>query len=277
MRQPIVLQVEGLGVPVVISGPTAKVELRWSSDPDISADAPVYLFRDSNEVSQFLSYALDKRFMNKNLLQLIRVEADPAAQSLPRAEAEAQGVSPLNWDLVRAGLIISGNSNQGPKNDALEWLGTREDYSSHDHLRSAFEYATRHSITAPIIVTHNEAAQTLAAAEYMTNFHHSIKPQSMIAQQVMDQLTSELYSMDLPAMAPDRAKNVLIQVRSALIDVHDQVNQLRESLGLETRPLSETTVLQTRRPITDVDQAPEPEIRPEPEPSPEFFTSPRMG
>lgn len=278
MRQPIVLQVEGLGVPVVSNAPAENIELRWSSDPDISADAPAYLFRDANEVTHFLSFAVDKRFINQNLLSTVRVEADDDARWLPRAEAESQGVDAINWDLVRVGLIISGNSKDGPVSDALEWVGGREEYQEHGYMRAAFEYASRHKISGPTIVTHNEARQTLAAAEYMTNFHQSIKPQVMIAHQVLDRITAELHSLDLDVMSADRAKSTLQQVKAALIDAHEQENQLRESLGMESKPYADLSAGQNKRqPNADYDQAASPDIQLEPEPGPELFTPPRMG
>jgi hypothetical protein len=277
MRQPIVLQVEGLGVPVVSNAPADNIELRWSSDPDISADAPAYLFRDANEVTHFLSFAVDKRFINQNLLTTIRVEADDDARWLPRADAEAQGVDAINWDLVRVGLIISGNSNEGPVSDALEWVGGREEYHEHGFMLAAFEYASRRKISGPTIVNHNEARQTLAAAEYMTNFHQSIKPQVMIAHQVLDRITAELHSLDLEVMSADRAKSTLQQVKAALIDAHEQENQLRQSLGMETKPYADLSAGQAKRqPAADHGQSSSPEIQLEPEPGPEFF-SPRMG
>lgn len=278
MRQPIVLQVEGLGVPVVSNAPSENIELRWSSDPDISADAPAYLFRDANEVTHFLSFAVDKRFINQHLLSTTRVDADDDARWLPRAEAEVQGVDAINWDLVRVGLIISGNSKEGPVSDALEWVGSREEYQEHGFMRAAFEYASRHKISGPTIVPHNEARQTLAAAEYMTNFHQSIKPQVMIAHQVLDRITAELHSLDLEVMSADRAKSTLQQVKAALIDAHEQENQLRLSLGMEAKPYADLSAGQNKRqPIADHEQATSPDIRLEPEPGPELFTPPRMG
>ncbi|MDZ5605179.1 hypothetical protein SJI00_20620 [Pseudomonas sp. RP23018S] len=278
MRQPIVLQVEGLGVPVVSNAPSANIEMRWSSDPDISADAPAYLFRDANEVTNFLSFAVDKRFINQHLLTTFRVEANDDARWLPRAEAEVQGVGALNWDLVRVGLIISGNSKEGPVSDALEWVGQREEYQDYGYMRAAFEYASSHKISGPTIVTHNEARQTLAAAEYMTNFHQSIKPQAMIAHQVLDRITAELHSMDLEVMSADRAKSTLVKVKAALIDAHEQENQLRESLGMEAKSYADLSAEQNKRqPNTDHEQAASLDIRLEPEPGPELFTPPRMG
>lgn len=276
MRQPIVLQVEGLGIPVVISDASAKIELRWSSDPDIKADAPAYLFHDSKEIHQFLTFAVDKRFINENLLLPIRVTAPEGAIALSRVEAEAQGVDAQNWDLVRVGLIINGNSNKGPVSDALEWVGDREEYADSKHMLEAYQHASHRGITNPIIVTHNEAHQTLAAAEFMTVFHHSIKPQLMNAHQVLDRLTSELLALDVDGINPDRAVSILKQVRSALGDAHEQDNVLRMSLGMETKPLADLPD-QAPKPQQSVTETPVAAPALEPEPSPELFRSPRMG
>lgn len=276
MRQPIVLQVEGLGIPVVISDASAKTELRWSSDPDIKADAPAYLFHDSTEIHQFLTFAVDKRFINENLLLPIRVTAPEGAIALPRAEAEAQGVDAQNWDLVRVGLIINGSSNKGPVSDALEWVGDREEYADTRHMLEAYQHAKHRGITNPIIVTHNEAHQTLAAAEFMTVFHQSIKPQLMNAHQVLDRLTSDLLALDIDGINPDRAVSLLKQVRNALGDAHEQDNVLRMSLGMESKPLADLPD-QASKPQQSVTEAPVAAPALEPEPSPELFRSPRMG
>lgn len=276
MRQPIVLQVQGLGIPVVISDASAKTELRWSSDPDIKADAPAYLFHDSTEIHQFLTFAVDKRFINENLLLPIRVDAPHGATALARVEAEAQGVDAQNWDLVRVGLIINGNSNKGPVSDALEWVGDREEYADSRHMLEAYQHAKHRGITNPIIVTHNEAHQTLAAAEFMTVFHHSIKPQLMNAHQVLDRITSELLALDVDGINPDRAVNILKQVKDALGDAHEQDNVMRMSLGMETKPLADLPD-QTPKPQPSETEASGNAPAIEPEPSPDFFRSPRMG
>lgn len=276
MRQPIVLQVEGLGIPVVVSEPTAKTELRWSSDPDIRADAPAYLFHDSKEIHQFLTFAVDKRFINESLLMPIRVTAPQDAISLPRADAEAQGVSARSWDLVRVGLIISGNSNKGPVSDALEWVGDREEYANSAHMLEAYQHASNRGISNPIIVPHNESHQTLAAAEFMTVFHHSIKPQLMNAHQVLERLTSELSGLDVDAMNPDRAASILKQIKYAFDDAHEQDNNLRLSLGMDIKPLAD---LPAPAPKPTPSQTESPVAAPtiEPEPSSELFRTPRMG
>jgi hypothetical protein len=276
MRQPIVLQVEGLGIPVVISGDSPKTDLRWSSDPDTNADAPAYLFHDSKEIHQFLTFAVDKRFINENLLVPTRVTAPDGAISLPRAEAEKQGVDAQNWELVRVGLIISGNSNKGPVSDALEWVGDREEYADSKHMLEAYQHAKFRGITNPTIVPHNEAHQTLAAAEFMTIFHQSIKPQLMNAHNVLDRLTSELSGLELETMNPDRALSILTQIKYAFDDAHEQDNILRKSLGMEPKPLADLPE-QAPKPQPSHTEAPVTAPTLEPEPSPDLFRSPRMG
>lgn len=278
MRQPIVLQVQGLGIPVVVSGDSAKTDLRWSSDPDTNADAPAYLFHDSKEIQQFLTFAVDERFINQNMLMPIRVIAPEGASSLPREEAEAQGVDAQNWELVRVGLIISGNSNKGPVSDALEWVGDREEYAENKHLLEAYQHAKYRGITNPIIVPHNEAHQTLEAAEFMTVFHHSIKPQLMNAHHVLNRLTSELSGLEVDSLNPDRAVSILRQIKNAFDDAHEQDNLLRTSLGMELKPLADFPA-QAPKPQPSANDVPlaAPTLEPEPEPSPDLFRSPRMG
>lgn len=278
MRQPIVLQVQGLGIPVVASPASEKIELRWSSDPDIDADAPAYLFRDAREIEKFLTFAVDKRFINQSLLLPIRVDADKDAISLSRASAEDQGVDAVNWDLVRVGVVINGNSSMGPVSDTLEWIGTREEYQASAHMLEAFQHAAHREISNPIIITHNESHQTLAAADFMTAFHSSIKPQLMNAHQVLEQMTSELHTLDVDAINPDRAASILKQLQSALIDARHQDNILRESLGMDTKPLSDLAAQQhASQPLETATPGSSVTLEPEPEPSPDLFRSPRLG
>jgi len=277
MRQPIVLQVQGLGIPVLASQASEKIELRWSSDPDISADAPAFLFHDAKEIEKFLTFAVDKRFINENLLLPIRVNAPKDAISLSRADAEAQGIDGVNWDLVRVGVIINGNSNMGPVSDSLEWIGTRDEYLNSGHMLEAFHHAAHREISNPIIVTHNESHQTLAAADFMTAFHSSIKPQLMNANQVLERLTRELNALDVDSINPDRAVRILKQLQSAMIDARDQDNILRQSLGMETKPLADLPVQQHTSQPSETDLTGSVTLEPEPEPGPNLFRSPRLG
>lgn len=237
MRQPVVIQIARLGVPVSVSSDPQQPDLRWSSDPDINADAPAYLFHDSSEIKAFLNFAIDKRFISEHALETIRIDAPADAQTISRVEAERQGVSSVNWEQVRVGMIISGNATEGPVSEALEWYGERDEYNQGVHLVAAFQHAKARDITSPIIVPHNEGSHTLSAAEFMTEFHQSIKPQLLNAHQVFHRLANELLAIDLESVNPDRALQLLKQLKHAVGDVHIQDNLLRKSLGMDAKDL----------------------------------------
>lgn len=278
MRQPVILQVNGLGVPVIVSGPAEAPDLRWSSDPDIRPDAPAYLFRDSTDIRNFLMHGIDKRFISESSLETIRVEAPDSAICISREDAISFGADISSWDMVRVGMIISGNASSGPVSDALEWVGERAEYQLGSHMMEAFQYARKHEISNPIIIPHNESGHTLNAAEFMTNFHKTIKPQLLNAHQVLNRLSGELMALDLDAINADRAHHILRQVQSAIAEQQSQDNLLRQSLGMEVKPLpvpeqSQPRITASTEQVASNFSA---SVTP-PEPDPKLFRSPRMG
>lgn len=278
MRQPVILQIQGLGIPVLLQNVDGSAELRWSSDPDIKADTPAYLFRDSAQIKQFMINAIDRRFVNETSMIPIRVEAPDDAVTLSRVDAERQGINSSNWECVRAGLIITGNSIKGPVSDAMEWFGDREDYDQGQHLLEAFQHAKRHDISSPIIVPHNEIAHTINAAEFMTKFHHSIKPQLLCAHQIFSRLSSELHALDIAAINPERAVRILAQLKDAITDVHAQDNRLRESIGVEPKAMMPVDPTPSGPAPVQNEPATAPTVLAvEPEPEPHLFRSPRLG
>ena len=278
MRQPVILQVNGLGVPVIVSGPSDIPDLRWSSDPDISADAPAYLFRESTDIRNFLTHGIDKRFISESSLETIRVEAPDSAICISRDDAIRFGADNSSWDMVRVGMIISGNSSSGPVSDALECVCHREEYEQGAHMMEAFQYARKHEISNPIIIPHNESGRTLNAAEFMTNFHKTIKPQLLNAHQVLNRLSGELMALDLDAINPDRAHHILRQVQSAIAEQQLQDNLLRQSLGMEVKELPVPEQPQTRITASTEQVASNFSASVSPaEPDPQLFRAPRMG
>ncbi|NWD57478.1 hypothetical protein HX878_22395 [Pseudomonas veronii] len=280
MRQPVILQVHSLGVPVLISGPTETPDLRWSSDPDISPNAPAYLFRDASEIRNFLTHGIDRRFISESSLETIRVEAPDSAICISREEAINFGADNSSWDLVRVGLIVTGNASTGPVSDAFEWMGERAEYDEGAHMMEAFQFARKRGITGPIIVPHNESAHTMNAAQFMTDFHRTIKPQLLNAHQVLSRLSGEILAMDLGKINPNRAHHILLQVQTAIADQQTQDNLLRQNLGMEvkvhpapvTGPEHQTITASTEQVASNHAVS-----APPTEPDPQLFRSPRMG
>lgn len=279
MRQPVILQISRLGIPVLIDGQSGSPELRWSCDPDIKADAPAYLFRESVDIKDFLSFAIDKSFITESSLLPIRVNAPDDAVTMSREEAQRQGVSSDNWDSVRVGMIISGNTSKGPVSDALEWYGEREEYGNGVHVMAAFQYAKSKDISSPTIVPHNESSHTLVAAEFMTSFHHTIKPQLLNAHQVLNSLKTDLRSLDLETLNPDRALQILKQIKSAFSESDAQEQLLRTSLGMEVTPMPVrgADVVQPAQTPESIATAHAAAPAPDPAPDSSLFRSPRLG
>ena len=276
--RPIVLQITGLGVPVVVDTGGETIGLRWSSDPTIPADSPAYLLRDIGEVRGFLLHGADRRFLNEQSLQVLRVDAPAEAISISRSEAERQGVSAENWDRVRAGLIVTGNGNNGPASEILEWTGYRDEYEQGQHVLAAFEQAKNKSITSPTIVTHTECGGALHAAEFMTSFHKSVKPQLLNAHQVVTRLAGELQGIDLETIEGIRAIRVLEQMRDALLEAHRQDNALRAELGLPEKALPAPAKQSPAAGAGELQRHADPEVvHPEPAPESSMFRGPSPG
>lgn len=209
-------------------------------------------------------------------MKLLRVEAPAEAISISRSEAERQGVSADNWNLVRAGLVVTGNGNNGPTSEVLEWTGFRDEYELGLHVLAAFEKAKNKSITSPTIVTHTECGGALHAAEFMTSFHKSVKPQLLNAHQVVARLAGELQGIDLEAIEGIRAIRVLEQMRDALLEAHRQDNALRVELGLPEKAM-QAQAKQSPAAVA-AEQNIEPEVvQPEPAPEASMFRGPSLG
>jgi hypothetical protein len=145
-------------------------------------------------------------------------------------------------------------------------------------MLAAFQYANSKGISSPTIVPHSESSHTFVAAEFMTNFHQSIKPQLLNAHQVLNRLKSDLRELDLETLNPDRALSILKQMKSAFSDADAQEQLLRVSLGMEVKPLAVKSA-EVALPTSTLDliaRAPETAPAPEPEPESQLFRSPRM-
>lgn len=233
MRNGIIIQIKGLGVPV--QAPSQRnqegYEIRWSSDPEVPENAPTHVLIGSTELQRFLELAVDRRFVVADLIQLTQVLVPDDRNSLTRIEAVAAGIHPDNWNTVRVALVISGNAARGPVMDEIEWIGTRDEYFEGTHLREAFDHAQRRGIKSPSIFPHTESGHILRAAEFLGEFRRQMKPSLRAAETMTHVLEENLCGLDLTNINPDRAAHYLREIQRAFIAHRDQQFMELEDTG----------------------------------------------
>lgn len=242
MRNGIVLQVQGLGVPVQV--PSTRVEagfeVRWSSDPESSPDAPAHVLHGHHEVQRFLALAVDPRFLQGDMIKIIPVEVDDDQSTLSKAACVTLGVSPDNWSNVRVALVVTGNTSRGPVMDTLEWLGSRDEYAAGAPMREALQHAHARGMRSPSFFTQQEGGHILRAAEFMQNFRRQMKPSLRLAELMQEKIVQSIIQSDFSDIHPERATHYLRQAQEAMRNCQEQrLNEL-EDLGLEDALLLKT-------------------------------------
>lgn len=226
MRNGIIIEIKGLGIPVQVHSlrNSQETEVRWSSDPDVPVDAPAHVLIGHKELQRFIELAVDRRFVVADLMKLTPVELESGKNTVSRNAAIAAGVSPDNWDLVRVALVISGNGARGSVADQIEWVGSREEHNEGGHLREAYAHAQRRGIKAPAIFTHadHDCGQILQAAEFFHEFRRQLKPSLHATDVLTRALETNLCSLDLARINPDRAAHYLREIQTAFIQSRNQ-------------------------------------------------------
>lgn len=235
MRNGIVLQVQGLGVPVQV--PSNRVEagfeVRWSSDPESSPDAHAHVLQGHQEVQRFLALAVDPRFLQGDLIKIVPVEVDDEQSTLSKSACVALGVSPDNWSNVRVALVVTGNTGRGPVMDTLEWLGSREEYAAGAPMREALQHAQARGMRSPSFFTQQEGGHLLRAAEFMQNFRRQMKPSLRYAEVMQEKIMQSIIQSDFSNINGERAAHYLRQAQEAMRQCQEQrINEL-EDLGVD--------------------------------------------
>lgn len=234
MRNGTILQIKGMGVPV--QAPSGRnmegYEVRWSSDPEVPHDAPAHVLIGHEEVKRFLELAVDRRFVEANLITLTPVQVDDETNSMDRSKTLLAGINPDNWNLVRVALIISGNSARGPVMAELEWMGNRQEYAQGNHMREAFLHAQHLGIKSPAIFPHTDSGHLQRAADFMSEFRAQYRPSLRASERMAQVLEANLVNIDLTNIHPDRAKHYLLEIQRATQNVREQRMNNMEDLGM---------------------------------------------
>ncbi|MCF6783715.1 hypothetical protein [Stutzerimonas stutzeri] len=234
MRNGTILQIKGMGIPVQSASDRNMegYEVRWSSDPQVHPDSPAHVLIGHEEVKRFLELAVDRRFIEANLLTVTPVQVDDNVNSMSRSEALEAGINPDNWNVVRVALIISGSSSLGPVMDELEWVGTRDEYAQGSHMREAFLHAQHRGIKSPTIIPHTDSGHLLRAAEFMTEFRSQFRPSLRASERMAQVLESNLVNLDLANVHPDKAKHYLVEIQRATRNLREQKLLNLEEIGM---------------------------------------------
>lgn len=224
MQHGIILEIQGFGV--LAQAPSTLTQsgyaIRWSSDPDTPPDAPVHVLKGHDEVKRFLELGVDRRFVKSEFIRLIPAQLEEGSNRVSREEAVRLGVSEELLNTVRAALVISGNSAQGPVMDEIEWVGTRSEYAEGTHMREAFLHAQQRGIKSPAIFPHTDRGHLLRASTFMENFITSYRPSLLAAELVRKVLDTNLAKLDVSSIHPERAKQYLGEIKRAVMDWQQQ-------------------------------------------------------
>jgi hypothetical protein len=234
MRNGTILQIKGLGVPV--QAPSGRnmdgYEVRWSSDPEVPNDAPAHVLIGHDEVKRFLELAVDRRFIEANLITLTPVQVEDETNSMDRSKTLLAGINPDNWNVVRVALIISGTSTRGPVMDQLEWVGTRPEYAQGNHMREAFLHAQHRGIKSPAIFPHTDSGHLQRAADFISEFRAQYRPSLRASERMAQVLEANLVNLDVANIHPDRAKHYLLEIQRATQNVREQRMNNMEDMGM---------------------------------------------
>ncbi|MBA1280405.1 hypothetical protein [Stutzerimonas stutzeri] len=224
-------------------------EVRWSSDPEVPHDARAHVLIGHDEVKRFLDLAVQRRFIDANLLTVTPVQVADDVNSMSRDETLAAGINPDNWNVVRVALIISGNSDRGPVMDELEWVGNRDEYAQGNHMREAFIHGQHRGIKSPAVFPHTDSGHLMRAAEFISEFRTQFRPSLRASERMAEVLESNLAETDLSDIHPDRAKHYLLEIQRATRNLREQRLHNLEDMGLADAKLQ-------RRAQDDLDAMP---------------------
>lgn len=240
MRNGVVLQVQGLGVPVQLASNRVEAGyvIGWSTDAECPSDAPAHVLIGSKEIERFLRMAVDPRFLSGDLIKLVPVEVDDDQYAISRVDCISRyQINPDNWAMVRTALVIAGNTAKGPVMDMHEWIGTRDEYAQGAHMREAFQHGMNRGIKSPSVYTPDEGGHIQNAAEFLTGFRRQMKPSLRYAELLRKQIETAVQDIDLDTMHGERALNILRQIQDAFrLQQQQQLIELEE-LGVDTAQL----------------------------------------
>jgi len=234
----VILQVSGLGVPV--QAPSQRnqkgFEIRWSSDPEIPRDCPAHLLIGEKEYTRFISLSVDSSYMKDDLIKAYPIALEAGETSMSKAKCVEAGISEENWNIVRIGLVISGNTEKGPVMDTIDWIGTRESYDQADHLREAFQHGKQRGMNSPSVFTHTEGGHVYQAAKFFDDIRKQMKPSLRTSDLIMTRMQEAVAQQDFTGIAPEKAVFYLINIKEAMERHQEQKRFELEDMGLITPP-----------------------------------------
>ena len=219
MNNALILEVDSLGTPVHHPNPNAQTgyEWRWSSDPEVSIDAPVHVFNSQKELQRFIQLAVQRQFLDAEKMKIIPITQSGKTNSITRQDAIAVGANPDNWNTIRLVIAVSGKSSRGPMIDALQWCGPRDDYNDGLHMQEGYLHAKAREWTDPHIYTPKEASRVRVAASVIAQHEQQMRPELRAAQEMARALETAVMNLDLSTVNPERAMAYLSQLKDAFI------------------------------------------------------------
>lgn len=236
MKNGMLVEVKNLGVPVQHPSQDSNTGyvLRWSSDPQVSPQAPAHIIIGSAEFQRFVKLALPEEFLNKAAMVIHPVVISDGQTAISRNEAIKAGASSESWDNVRSILLIVGKSGGNAEAISKEWYGSRDDFFAKQHIIDASDFAKAQGITAPVFFTSEDVHKMLNASN--TAYHHllTMNPALRTAKLMTEVLERSLSALDLNKMHPDRAMHVLNEIQQAAIAHQEMKSNHNTAFNLDS-------------------------------------------
>ena len=234
MQKGLILQVRGLGV--LIQHPcesiSAGFELRWSSDPETSPDSPAHVLLGDEQLKRFLHVGLAQSYITKKMVSIIPVSVGDDKNSLSKAECLKIGLEADNWEMVRTPLSVSGHTSEGPVIATKAWWGSRDEFSSNEHISHAMSYGQNLGMRRPVILSDKERGQLLNAADFFESYRKEMRPSLRAADLIMQGTEEALMAVDVDRISPEQAKHYLRNIQTAFEGLREQRLQQFNLVGL---------------------------------------------
>lgn len=236
MKNGMIIEIKNLGVPVEHTSrdnPSGSV-IRWSSDPEVSSQAPAHVIIGNAEFQRFMKLAVPEDFINKAAMTIHPVLVTEGSTAISRQEAMDAGASSESWDNVRALMIIIGKNKAAHHAITKEWYGSRDNYFGKAHIIAAAQFAKDNNIDNPIIFTDDDVSKVLNSSTEAHKHLLTMNPALRTAKLMNEVLERSIANLDLDTLHPDRAMHILGEIKQAALAHQEMKSVQNATLNLKS-------------------------------------------
>lgn len=215
----IIIEIDGLGVLVRHPNPQLRdgIEVRWSADPEVSANAPAHVLKNLEEVVAFFrTCAVPKHLLCREKMHVISVPFPKGEPSLSRKDCLAAGAKPSSWDMVRTPLCLIGKSLNGPQVLWHLWQGSRSDHQNLQHLSDGLQIAQSKGIAPALVLADQDLKKMELATRSLSSFRDEMHPAQRVARIALSHLHQKILTSNLSQMPEQGALSLLHEAQEIL-------------------------------------------------------------